>query len=111
MLLCFRLIWGLLIFYFKKSFKSKNFPVGEEFIKKIIYSNITDFLSFDDYNKGGTIYLISKEQEIFTTDIEHERDEIKDLLKKLEKDSKITGLLLLKQIKEKFSVAPQEQID
>lgn len=81
------IIWGLLIFYFKKSFKSKNFPVGEEFIKKIIYSNITDFLSFDDYNKGGTMYLISKKQEINATDIEHERDEIKDLLKKLEKDT------------------------
>jgi hypothetical protein len=86
------IIWGLLIFYFNKSFKSKTFPVDEEFIKKIIYSNITDFITIDDYNKSSTGYLISKQQEIKTSDIEHERDEIKDLLKNLERDKLLREL-------------------
>ena len=78
------LIWGYIIFFFKKSFKSKNIPVGEEFIEKIIYSTISDFISFDAYIEIDASYLITKDKDISTKDIEKEREEIKEILKNLE---------------------------
>ena len=86
------IIWGLLVFYFKKSFKTKNIPIGEELIKKIIVSNITDFLSFDTYDKGDVSYLISKEGQIGIKELEQEREEIKDLLNSLENDKLLEEL-------------------
>ena len=78
------LMWGYIIFYFKKSFKSKNIPIGEEFIEKIIYSTISDFISFDAYIETDASYLITKDQKISIKDIEEEREEIKEILKNLE---------------------------
>ncbi|MFX1346465.1 MAG: hypothetical protein ACFFAI_15310 [Promethearchaeota archaeon] len=89
------IIWGLLIFYFKKSFKTKNIPIGEELIKKVIFSNISDFFSFNTYAKGNVSYLISKKEQIDIKIVEQEREEIKELLNKLENDK------LLEEIKPK----------
>ncbi len=76
-------IWGMLVFYFKKSFKTRNTPIGEEFIEKIVYSTITDFLSFDDYNKEDLSFLISSEKNIPPETIGREREEIKEILNNL----------------------------
>jgi hypothetical protein len=79
-------IWGILAFYFKKSFKTKNVPIGEEFIEKIVYSTITDFITFDDYIKADTSYLISRELNIQPDIIENEREEIKEIINYLATD-------------------------
>ncbi|MFX1292700.1 MAG: hypothetical protein ACFFAG_17280 [Promethearchaeota archaeon] len=86
------IIWGLFVFYFKKSFKTKNIPIGEELIKKIVFSNISDFLSFNTYAKGDVSYLISKEKQIEIKQIEQEREEIKNLLNNLENDKLLEEL-------------------
>ncbi|MFX1280410.1 MAG: hypothetical protein ACFFA3_13460 [Promethearchaeota archaeon] len=86
------IIWGIFIFYFNKSFKTKNIPIGEEFVKKIVFSNLTDFLSFDTYSKEDISYLISKEKPPEIKDLEQEREEIKDILRNLENDKLLEEL-------------------
>jgi hypothetical protein len=86
------IIWGMLVFYFKKSFKTKNIPIGEELIEKIIYSTITDFISFDDYIKTDVPYLISKKDDIQSGIIEKEREEIKEIFNNLATDKLLEDL-------------------
>lgn len=85
-------IWGILAFYFKKSFKTKNIPIGEEFIEKIVYSTITDFISFDDYIKDDASYLISKTLNVQPDSIESEREEIKEIFNTLAIDKFLEDL-------------------
>ncbi len=86
-------IWGMLVFYFKKSFKTRNTPIGEEFIEKIIYSTITDFVSFGDYIKGDVSYLISREKNAQPEIIESEREEIKEIINDLATDKLLEDLI------------------
>ncbi len=87
------IIWSLLIFYFKKSFRSTTIPLGEKTLNKIIFSNITDFLSYDTYIKNGPTFLISKERNVTIKDFEQERDEIKNIMKTLDEDKMLGDLM------------------
>jgi hypothetical protein len=86
------IIWGILIFYFRKSFKTRNIPVGNEFIEKTVYSTITDFISLDDYIKSDTLYLVSRKTGIQSVSLENEREEIKEIFNSLEKDKLLEEL-------------------
>ncbi|MFW9969967.1 MAG: hypothetical protein ACFFDF_07180 [Candidatus Odinarchaeota archaeon] len=87
------IFWSLLIFYFKKEFKSKNITLDQEHIKKIIYSSITDFPIYDDYARNEDEYLISRREEVKLKDLDQEREEIKSIMQILENDK------LLEEIK------------
>jgi hypothetical protein len=86
-------IWGILGFYFKKSFKTRNIPIGEKFIEKIVYSTITDFISFDEYIKKDVSYLISRNVNTQPEIIGSEREEIKEIFNILEKDKLLEDLI------------------
>ncbi|MFX1455520.1 MAG: hypothetical protein ACFFDB_09130 [Promethearchaeota archaeon] len=92
------IIWGILIYYFRKSFKTRNNPFGNEFIEKVVYSTITDFISFDDYTKTDAAYLISRKTDIPAETLDNEREEIKEILNSLENDK------LLEELKPKDEV-------
>ena len=87
------IIWSVLIYYFKKDFKSKNISIGEKCIEKIIFSTISEFPPYNDYMENKTIYLISQSEEPASYQVEHEREEVLSLLKTLEKEQ------FLKEIK------------
>ena len=80
------ILWSLLIFYYRKSFKIKNMPIGEERVEKIVFSTISDFPSYDDYVQNDPFYLITRKEEMDLKGIEQEREEIKSILKILESD-------------------------
>lgn len=77
------ILWGLLIFYFRKAFISKNIPIDEEHIKKVIFSNVSDFPSYDDYIEGKSSYLITRKEGIDLKYIEQEREEVKTIMNTL----------------------------
>ncbi|MHA2182041.1 MAG: hypothetical protein ACXAAH_11530 [Promethearchaeota archaeon] len=85
-------IWGILFFNFKKSFKTRNIPISEEFIEKIVYSTITDFISFDDYIKNDYSYLISRRKDIQPEIVESEREEIQEIFNTLETEKLLEDL-------------------
>ncbi|MFW9823310.1 MAG: hypothetical protein ACFFE4_10265, partial [Candidatus Thorarchaeota archaeon] len=86
------IIWGILIFYFRKSFKTRNITVGTEFIEKTVYSTITDFISLDDYIKSDIFYLVSRKRGVLSESLENEREEIKEIFNSLENDKLLEEL-------------------
>ena len=80
------ILWGLLIFYFRKEFRIKNIPVNEERIEKIVFSNVNNFLSYDDYTENEEDYLVSKKEDVVIKYIDQEREEIKAIINKIEND-------------------------
>ena len=92
------IFWSLLIFYMKKNFKTKNVPIDEKHIEKVIFSSVTEFPTYDEYAKIKTRYLVTKSEDIKLEDIEHEREEVRSLLEKLEKEQMLDEL---KPIEEK----------
>jgi len=87
------IIWSLIIFYIGKSFKSKNIPIDDKNIEKIVFSTISDYLSYNDYTQEQVPYLITKKKEVISEEIEQEREEIKTLMNVLKEDK------LLKELK------------
>ncbi len=87
------ILWSLMIYYFRKEFRIKNIPIDKERVKKIVFSNISDFLSYNDYSENKERYLISKKEGVEVKYVEQEREEIKAMIIKLENDR------LLKEIK------------
>jgi len=87
------IIWGLITFYLKKDFRSIKFPIDESRIESTIFASVGDFITYKDYTEEEIQYLITKKPDIDLKDIEQEREEIKDLLNILEKDT------LLEQLK------------
>ncbi|MFW9783652.1 MAG: hypothetical protein ACFFFB_15315, partial [Candidatus Heimdallarchaeota archaeon] len=83
------LFWGLILYYVKRDFKSKNVTIEDETIEKIIFSTASEFPDFDDYKKGDIIYLISLNKDSERMEIKQEREEIISLLKTLEKEQVI----------------------
>ncbi len=87
------IIWTLIIFYGKKIFKSKNLPIDDNHIEKVVFSTLSDYLSYDDYIQEQAQYLITKKKKGIIVDSKQEREEIKTLLDNLEEDK------LLKELK------------
>jgi len=87
------IIWGLIAYYLKKEFRSIKFPIDESRIESTIFASVGDYITYKDYSEGEIQYLITKKSDIDLKDIEQEREEIKDLLNILEKDT------LLEQLK------------
>jgi hypothetical protein len=87
------LIWGLLIYYYRKEFKSKSIPLSESFTEKIIFSTVREFPAYEDYKDEDAVYLLSLSDD--PSSYEKEREEILSLIKNLEKDK------LLKKVKPK----------
>jgi len=80
------LIWSLILYYISKDFKTKNITIDEKHFRKIIFSTIDEFPTYNDYMEEKTLYLISLSEKPTIYEIEHERDEIQSLLKTLEKE-------------------------
>ncbi len=87
------ILWSLIFFYFRKKFKVKNITLDEEHIKKIIYSTVKDFPIYDDYAKNEEEYLISRREDIELEYLDKEREEIKNIMQKIEDD------ILLEELK------------
>ncbi|MFX1358271.1 MAG: hypothetical protein ACFFA8_13450 [Promethearchaeota archaeon] len=76
-------IWSLILFYRGKIFKVKTLEIDEKNIERVIFSSISDFLSYKDYQESRNPYLVSKE--IASTDYLYgEREEILTFLNSLD---------------------------
>ncbi|MHA2429996.1 MAG: hypothetical protein ACXACC_03070 [Promethearchaeota archaeon] len=87
------IIWGLIIHYLRKEFKTKNLKIDEKHLEKLIFSSITDFITIDDYKKGDIQYLISKSENITQDAVRSEREEVQSLLNSLEQDKLLKELI------------------
>ncbi|MFX1267731.1 MAG: hypothetical protein ACFFAK_07200 [Promethearchaeota archaeon] len=87
------IIWGLIIHYLRKEFKTKNLKVDEKHLEKLIFSSITDFITIDDYKKGDIQYLISKSEKVAPDVVTSEREEVQTLLNSLEHDRLLKELI------------------
>ena len=92
------IFWSLILFYFPKSFRTKNISIDETHLEKAIFSTVTEFLSYDEYMEGKARYLITKRESVDYYILSDEREEIKSILASLE-----TGKILneIKPIDEK----------
>ncbi|MFX0147770.1 MAG: hypothetical protein ACFE8E_08460 [Candidatus Hodarchaeota archaeon] len=86
-------IWGLIIHYLRKEFKTKNLIVDEKHTEKLVFSSISDYLTADDYKKGEIQYLITRNEDIPQETIRSEREEVQTLLNSLEEDKLLTDLI------------------
>lgn len=93
------IIWTLMIFYSRKMFKTKNLPVDEKLVEKVVFSTLSDYLSIDDYDQEQTHYLITRKKEYLGEEFKQEREEIKELLNTLNEEK------LLKELK------PEDEIE
>jgi hypothetical protein len=76
-------IWSLILFYRGKIFKVKTLKIDEKNVERVIFSSISDFLTYNDYQESRNPYLVSKE--ITSTDyLYDEREEILTFLNSLE---------------------------
>ncbi|MHA1883594.1 MAG: hypothetical protein ACW96S_00960 [Promethearchaeota archaeon] len=87
------LIWGLLIYYYRKQFKAKSVPLSDNFTEKVIFSTVREFPAFDDYKEEGAVYLLSLSGD--PINYEKEREEIRSFIETLGKDK------LLEEVKPK----------
>ncbi|MFX1365597.1 MAG: hypothetical protein ACFFCE_06480 [Promethearchaeota archaeon] len=80
------IIWSLMIFYSRKLFKTKNIPLDDKNIEKVVFTTLTDYLSFDEYDQGSSEILISRKKDFYGKELELEREEVKELLNNLNED-------------------------
>jgi hypothetical protein len=81
--------FGLLesqLLYVGKSFKSKILVKDERNQEKIIFSTISEYIKYEDYDRSEIQYLITRDEEILSENINKEREEVKLILNKLEED-------------------------
>ncbi len=78
------IFWSLIVFYMPKSFRAKNISIDERHLEKVIFSTVTEFLSYDEYMKGKVRYLIIKREDVDFYILSDEREEIKSILASLE---------------------------
>ncbi|MFX1409101.1 MAG: hypothetical protein ACFFA6_02015 [Promethearchaeota archaeon] len=86
------LFWGIFILYIRKDFSSKNIPIEENLIESTVFATVGDYLSYDDYIQGKIQYLITKKPDILLEKIEQEREEVKDILNALSKDTLLENI-------------------
>ena len=85
-------IWTMLIYYGRKSFKTKNISIDEKNVEKIVFSSIKDYISYSEYIQEQTQYLITKKKEVVSEELELEREEIKNLMNILKEDKLLAEL-------------------
>jgi hypothetical protein len=79
-------IWTFMILYYKKGFKTKHTPIDEKLVEKTINSSVRYFITYDDFYKEEIQFLISINKDIIKISLEHESEEVRDLLNSLEND-------------------------
>jgi len=84
-------IWGLIFYYFNKTFISKNIPKEGDLIEKIAFSQMIEFPKYEDYQTNRYRYLITKSEEIELETVE-KRDDVKNLLDQLNENKFIEEL-------------------
>ncbi len=87
------IIWSVLLVYIGKDFKTKNIPIDDKNVEKIVFSQVMEYIRLEIYLEGKTRYLITKNEKVVGTGAEQERDEIKDLLKILDDDTLLKDLM------------------
>jgi len=68
----------------KKEFNVRNLPLDEGHIKKVIFSSISDFLSYPEYTNLKAPILVAKKEGIPLEQLTSEREEILSLLNLIE---------------------------
>lgn len=87
------IVWGLIIHYLRKEFKTKNLELDEKHLEKLIFSSISDYITIDDYKKGEIQYLITRNEDITQETINSEREEVQNLLKSLSEDKLLNEII------------------
>jgi len=83
-------IWTLMIYYYKRVFKTENIPIDEKNVKKTVFSLVKEYITYDDYNKVSELYLISRNVEAIQ---DNEREEIKNIITNLENNKRLKDLV------------------
>jgi hypothetical protein len=73
----------------------------EQHQEKIIFSSISEYLKYDDYDRSEIQYLITRNEEILKENIDNEREEVKLILNKLEEDRFLKELRPLEENEKK----------
>jgi hypothetical protein len=78
------IFWSLIAFYMPKSFRTRNISIDDRHLEKVIFSTVSEFLSYNEYMKGKARYLITKSKSVDYYILSDEREEIKTILASLE---------------------------
>jgi len=78
------IFWSLIVFYMTKSFRAKNIGIDERKLEKVIFSTVSEFLSYNEYMKGKARYLITKREDVDLDILSNEREEVKSIIATLE---------------------------
>lgn len=87
------LLWSLFLYYIRKDFKSKNVSVDTRHLEKILFSDMSNFLSYDDYNEVKQNYLIYRKEDITDYEINKDREEVKNILILLETEKLLSEII------------------
>ncbi|MBD3215932.1 MAG: hypothetical protein GF311_25195 [Candidatus Lokiarchaeota archaeon] len=86
------ILWGCFAYYLLKKFKISNVPIDEKYVKKVIFTNVDSFITYGEYREKNSDYFISKTRIEAQQTPEESREEVQNLLAKLEKDKTLKAL-------------------
>jgi hypothetical protein len=86
------LIWALMAHYLSKNFRAKNIQISEKVMEKIFYSNISDYITLEEYKDTENQFLISKHKEGSDKDLEHVREEVLALMEQLQQEKLLNNI-------------------
>ncbi|MFO7798027.1 MAG: hypothetical protein ACQERB_14915 [Promethearchaeati archaeon] len=86
------ILWGCFTYYILKRFKISNIPIDEKYVKKMIFTNVDNFFTYNDYREKDSEYLVSKNELTIPETPEDSREEVINLLTKLEKNRILSAI-------------------
>lgn len=87
------ILWAYFAYYLLKKFKISNIPIDEEYVNKVIFTDVDNFITYDNYRDENRQYYISKTNIKTQETPEESREEVKDLLAILQKDKTLERIL------------------
>ncbi|MHA1149630.1 MAG: hypothetical protein ACTSR8_15450 [Promethearchaeota archaeon] len=93
--------WALIFYYIKKDFMIKNIPLDDKYVEKTIFTSADDFPKPHDYIKEKFNFLIRKNSEMPELGAELNREDIREILSKLENDELLYSLTPIEENEKK----------
>ncbi|TFG17527.1 MAG: hypothetical protein EU531_02955 [Promethearchaeota archaeon] len=87
------IIWTLIIYYYKKDFNAKNIKLDERHFEKIIFSSAPEFLTYEQYAEKKNRYLLVRKEQLESSLITGEREEVKKIITSLEESKLLEDLI------------------
>lgn len=86
------IFWTVVVYALSKSFREKDIPLDENLSKKVVFTSMYAFFSFETYEDPNKEYIISKNENVPYPDVKFDEQKVESILETLDDEKLLSDI-------------------